>query len=102
MAEYHLKVGKLGQNVMNACRKNEQAFIRTFLQKDPDSPSGYRLKTGKTAQRAVGAYLKIEESVVGAYHKIETAFTDTFLERSEPQPPEHTTGSRKTNRRNSK
>ena len=51
----------------------------------------YRLKTGKTGEKVVsgykkiedgvvGTYKKIEGGVVGTYKKIETAFVDRFLE----------------------
>ena len=66
MAEYHLKPGKLGQKVMDAYQKTEQAFTEKFLEEDPNSPSGYSLKTGNTARQAVNAYNKIEDGVVGS------------------------------------
>lgn len=51
MAEYRLKPGRLGQKVLDTYQKTEQAFAEKFLQEDPDSPSGYRLKTGKPESR---------------------------------------------------
>ena len=64
MAEYHLKPGKLGKKVVDAYQKTQQAFTEKFLEEDPNSPSGYSLKTGHTAQQAVNAYNKIEDGVV--------------------------------------
>ena len=40
----------------------------------------YRLKTGKTGEKVVGAYKKIENGVVNGYKKIENAFVNKFLE----------------------
>lgn len=93
MAEYHLKPGKLGKKVMDAYQKTEQAFTAKFLEKDPDSPSGYSLKTGRTAQQAVNAYNKIESSVTGTYKKVENAFADAFLEKNDDQPGPKAPGS---------
>lgn len=50
------------------------------MEKDESSPSGYTLKTGKTAEKVVGTYHRIEDGVVGTYKKIEDAFVDKFLE----------------------
>ena len=61
----------------------EEKFTDTFLEKDENSPSGYTLKTGKTAEKVTGAYQRIEEGVVGAYKKVENAFVDRFLEKVE-------------------
>lgn len=88
MAEYHLKPGKLGKKVMDAYQKTEHAFTGKFLEEDPNSPSGYSLKTGRTAQQAVNAYNKIESGVVGTYKKVENAFVDAFLEKTDdPSAP---------------
>lgn len=89
MAEYHLKPGKLGQKVMDAYQKTEQAFTEKFLEEDPNSPSGYSLKTGNTARQAVNAYNKIEDGVVGAYKKVENTFVDAFLEKTDDDPKEN-------------
>lgn len=92
MAEYHLKPGKLGKKVMDAYQKTEQAFAEKFLEEDPNSPSGYSLKTGNTAQQTVNAYNKIESGVVRAYQKVENAFVDAFLEKSDDQSGSKTDG----------
>ena len=89
MAEYHLKPSKLGQKVMDAYQKTEQAFTEKFLEEDPNSPSGYSLKTGNTARQAVNAYNKIEDGVVGAYKKVENTFVDAFLEKTDDDPKEN-------------
>ena len=86
MAEYHLKPGKLGKKVVDAYQKTQQAFTDKFLEEDPDSPSGYSLKTGDTARQVVNAYNKIEDGVVGAYKKVENAFVDAFLEKTNDAP----------------
>lgn len=91
MAEYRLKPGRLGQKVLDTYQKTEQAFAEKFLQEDPDSPSGYRLKTGKTGEQAVRAYAKIQQEAVGAYKKVENAFVDRFLEKTEEAHPEDPT-----------
>ncbi len=80
MAEYQLKIGKIGQKVVDDYKKVEEKFTDTFLEKDESSPSGYTLKTGKTAEKVVGTYHRIEDGVVGTYKKIEDAFVDKFLE----------------------
>ena len=54
MAEYQLKTGKIGQKVVDGYKKVEEKFTDTFLEKDESSPSGYTLKTGKTAEKVVG------------------------------------------------
>src|SRR5699024_10123005 len=38
---YRLKPGKLGRKAMAAYDKVQRAFVGRFLEKDPDSPSGY-------------------------------------------------------------
>ena len=55
MAEYQLKPGKVGQKVIDGYKKVEEKFTDTFLEKDENSPSGYTLKTGKTAEKVTGA-----------------------------------------------
>ena len=83
MEEYRLKPGKVGQKVIDEYKKVEEKFTDTFLEKDENSPYGYTLKTGKTAEKVTGAYHKIENGVVGAYKKVENAFVDCFLEKVE-------------------
>ncbi|MGL5436426.1 MAG: hypothetical protein ACRDBO_13665 [Lachnospiraceae bacterium] len=78
--EYTLKVGKVGQKVVDAYKGVEEKFCDTFLEKDSDSGHGYTLKTGKTAERVTGAYQKIADSVVSGYKKIEEKFVEAFLE----------------------
>lgn len=87
-----MKPGKLGQKVVDAYQKTENAFTRKFLQEDPSSPSGYSLKTGKTAEQAAGVYNKIETGVVGAYKKVENTFVDAFLEKTEDTRPDQPDG----------
>ena len=58
MTEYQLKPGKLGKKVMDGYKKVEEKFTDTFLEKDENSPTGYSLKTGKTAEKVTGAYQK--------------------------------------------
>ena len=43
----------------------------------------HSMKTGKVAEKVVGAYKAIEDGVVGAYKKIEDKFVDTFLEQTD-------------------
>lgn len=83
---YRLKPGKLGRKAMVAYDKVQRAFVDRFLEKDPDSPSGYALRTGETGRKAAAAYQAIEDHVVGAYKKVETAFADAFLEETDPSP----------------
>ena len=82
---YRLKPGKLGRKAMAAYDKVQRAFVGRFLEKDPDSPSGYALRTGETGRKAA-AYQAIEDHVVGGYKKVETAFADAFLEETDPSP----------------
>lgn len=67
-------------------RKPSRPSPKKFLEEDPNSPSGYSLKTGHTAQQAVNAYNKIEDGVVGACKKVENAFVDAFLEKTDDDP----------------
>ncbi len=94
MSEYQLKPEKIGTKVIDGYKKVEEKFTDKFLEEDADSPSGYTLKTGKTAEKVTGAYQKIEDGVVGTYKKvengvvgtykkIENAFVDAFLEKKE-------------------
>ena len=69
--------------MIDGYKKVEEKSTDTFLEKDENSPSGYTLKTGKTAEKVTGAYQRIEEGVVGAYKKVENAFVDNFLEKVE-------------------
>ena len=80
MAEYQLKPGKIGNKVIAGYKKVEEKFTDAFLKEDENSPTGYTLKTGKTAETVTGAYKKVENGVVGTYKKIENAFVDAFLE----------------------
>ncbi|MGN1027332.1 MAG: hypothetical protein ACI4P4_13125 [Faecousia sp.] len=86
MCEYKLKPGKIGEKVVDAYKKVENAFSETFLNEDGS------MKTGGMAEKAasayqkvedtvVGGYKKVEDTVVGGYKKIENAFVDTFLEK---------------------
>lgn len=68
----------------------EEKFTDKFLEKDETSPSRYTLKAGKTAEKVVSGYQKIEDTVVGAYKKIEHGFVDTFLEKIEPDESDQT------------
>lgn len=76
---YRLKVGKVGQRVVDAYKSVEEKFCDAFLEKDENSEQGYTLKTGATAEKVVGAYQKIEDSVVGGYKKIEGKLSMHFL-----------------------
>lgn len=92
MSEYKLKSGKIGDAVVGAYKKVEDAFVDAFLEKSEDGKSIGGLKTGKVGDAVVGAYKAVEESVVSGYKKVEDAFVDTFLEKtdhdaSEGQPP---------------
>lgn len=84
MSEYKMKTGKLGDAVVGAYKKIENAFVDTFLNEDGS------MKTGGMADKATSAYQKIEDTVVGGYQKVENAFVDTFLEKTEEgeQPAE--------------
>ena len=57
MAQYKLKIGKVGQTVIDTQKKIED--------------------------NVVGAYKSIENGVFGTYKKIENAFVDKFLEKVE-------------------
>ena len=59
MAQYKLKVGKVGQTVVDPHKKIENGVV--------------------------GTYKNIENGVVGAYKKIENAFVDKFLEKVEDE-----------------
>jgi hypothetical protein len=84
MSEYKLKTGKVGEAVVGAYKKIENAFVDAFLEKDADGEGAPARKGGKVTETVVGAYQKIEDSVVSGYKKIEDKFVDTFLERAEP------------------
>lgn len=79
MSEYKMKPGKIGDAVVDVCKKIEDRFVETFLEKD----EGMNLKTGKVGDTIVDAYKKVENTVVDGYKKIENAFVDTFLEKVE-------------------
>ncbi len=83
MKEYQLKPGKLGTKIISGYKTVEEKFTDKFLQEDAGSPSGYTLKTGKTAEKVTGVYKKIETGVVETYKKIENAFVNAFLEEKE-------------------
>ena len=83
---YRLKPGKLGRKAMAAYDKVQRAFIGRFLEKDPDSPPGYALRTGESGPTAAAAYEASEVHAVSAYKKVETAFADAFLEETDPSP----------------
>lgn len=59
MAQYKLKVGKIGQSIIDTYKKIESA--------------------------TVGTYKGVENYVVDAYKAIETAFVDRFLEKVEDE-----------------
>lgn len=80
MAEYQLKPGKIGRKIIAGYKKVEEKFTDAFLEEDANSPTGYTLKTGKTAKTVTGVHHKVEDAVVGTYKKIENAFVDRFLE----------------------
>lgn len=84
MSEYKLKVGKVGEKLVDGYKKVEEKFTDKFLEKDKTSPTGYSMKTGKTAGKVVHGYQKIEDTVVEAYKKVEDGFVDIFLEKVEP------------------
>ena len=84
MSEYKLKTGKLGEKVVGAYKKGEDAFVDTFLEKDEGGDGDLRLKTGKVGEAVVKGYQEVEDTFVGAYKKIEDAFVDKFLEKVEP------------------
>lgn len=77
MSEYHLKPGKLGQKVIGAYKGIEEKFVDTFLEEDGS------LKTGGMADKVIGTYQKVEDTVVGGYKKLENAFVDAFLEKND-------------------
>ena len=83
MAEYKLKTGKLGEKVVKAYGKTEQAFCDAFLEKDENSPSSYSLKAGRVGNTLLEANKRIENTVVGTYKKIEDAFVERFLEKKD-------------------
>lgn len=83
MSDYQLKTGKLGEKVIGAYKKVEDAFVDTFLEKDESGEGTPRLKTGKIGKAVVEGYQEVEETVVGAYKKVEDAFVDAFLEKKQ-------------------
>ena len=74
MQTYRLKPGKLGRKLQGIYRGMERAFVDTFL--EPDGS----LRTGGMAEKATGAYRRVERAVVGRYQRIEDAFVARFLE----------------------
>ncbi|MFV0528005.1 MAG: hypothetical protein ACK5MN_04680 [Lachnospiraceae bacterium] len=65
----------------SAYKKLQEKFTEQFLEEDVESPTGYTMKVGKTGEKVIKGYHKVEETVVGAYKKVEDKFVDTFLER---------------------
>ena len=78
MAEYQLKPGKVGQKVIDGYKKVEEKFTDTFLEKDENSPSGYTLKTGKTAEKSYRSVPKNRGGCRRSLQKVENAFADNF------------------------
>lgn len=85
MSEYKLKTGKLGEKVVGAYKKVEDAFVDAFLEQGGEGEGDLRLKTGKVGKAVVKGYQDVEDAFVGAYKKIEDAFVDRFLEKVEPE-----------------
>ncbi|MDY3692175.1 MAG: hypothetical protein SO072_09410 [Dysosmobacter sp.] len=83
MSEYKLKSGKIGDAVVGAYKKVEDAFVDTFLGKSEDGKSISGLKGGKVGGAVVDAYKAVEDTVVGGYKKVEDAFVDAFLEKTD-------------------
>ena len=83
MSEYKLKNGKIGDAVVGAYKKVEDAFVDAFLEKSEDGQNIGGLKTGKVGDDVVGAYKAVEDTVVSGYHKVENAFVKTFREKSD-------------------
>lgn len=77
MSDYKMKTGKLGEKIVGAYKKIEDAFVDTFLEEDGS------MKTGGMAKKVTDVYQKIEDTVVGGYKKVENAFVDAFLEKVE-------------------
>lgn len=84
MSAYKWKTGKLGEKVVGAYKKVEDAFVDTFLEKSEVGDGDLHLKTGKVGEAVVKGYQEVEDTFVGAYQKIEDAFLDKFLEKVEP------------------
>ena len=80
MTKYRLKSINQKGKTAGVYKHIERSFTDAFLKEDAESPSGYTLKTGKTGEKVIEAYHKIEDGVVGTYKKIENAFVDAFLE----------------------
>lgn len=74
MQSYRLKPGRLGRKLQGICRGMERSFVDTFL--EPDGS----LRTGGMAEKATGAYRRVERAVVDRYQKIQDAYVDRFLE----------------------
>lgn len=91
MSEYKLKTGKIGDAVVRAYKKVEDAFVDTFLEKSEDGTRISGLKTGKVGDAVVDAYKAVEDTVVGGYKKVENAFVDAFLEKDERHEEEKQT-----------
>ena len=74
MSKYKLKTGKLGEKVVGAYKKVEDAFVDAFLEQGGEGEGDLRLKTGK-----------VGKAVVKGYQDVEDAFVDRFLEKVEPE-----------------
>ena len=81
---YRLKPGKLGRKAMAAYDKVQRAFIGRFLEKDPDSPSGYTLRTGETGRKAAAAYQAIEGPCRGCVQEGRDGLCRRFFGRNRP------------------
>ena len=53
MSEYKLKTGKLGEKVVGAYKKVEDAFVDAFLEQGGEGEGDFRLKTGKVGKAVV-------------------------------------------------
>lgn len=96
MSTYRLKPGKLGEKVVGAYKKVEDAFVDRFLEADADGTGEFLLKTGKVGEAVVKGYRDVENTFVGAYQKVEDAFVDAFLEKVEPDGKRGTAASPET------
>ena len=79
------EAGQAGAEGDGRLRQGAAGFVGRFLEKDPDSPSGYALRTGETGRKAA-AYQAIEDHVVGGYKKVETALQTLFWKKQTLRP----------------
>ena len=56
MSDYKLKTGKIGETVIGAYKKVEDAFVDKFLEKGEEGETDLRLKTGKVGEAVVKGY----------------------------------------------